>query len=135
MNAGNDSLLTVRWRDRSFVLRAPEQVALEALGIGYGVETPQPGRFYDYLATRSPTASALPSTTPSHAEPHRAARASLRCAPRTHKARDTAKARKLRVALLALALLVAFLLQPPLLGWLGFAVVCTIVMRSGDDPS
>jgi len=26
MNAGNDSLLTVRWRDRSFVLRAPEQV-------------------------------------------------------------------------------------------------------------
>jgi hypothetical protein len=25
MNAGNDSLLTVRWRDRSFVLR-PEQV-------------------------------------------------------------------------------------------------------------
>jgi hypothetical protein len=26
MNAGADSLLTVRWRDRSFVLRAPEQV-------------------------------------------------------------------------------------------------------------
>jgi hypothetical protein len=26
MNAGDDSLLTVRWRDRSFVLRAPEQV-------------------------------------------------------------------------------------------------------------
>ena len=30
MNDGNDSLLTLRWRDRSFVLRAPEQV--EALG-------------------------------------------------------------------------------------------------------
>ena len=26
MNAGADSLLTVRWRDRSFVLRVPEQV-------------------------------------------------------------------------------------------------------------
>jgi hypothetical protein len=26
MNAAADSLLTVRWRDRSFVLRAPEQV-------------------------------------------------------------------------------------------------------------
>jgi hypothetical protein len=26
MNAEADSLLTVRWRDRSFVLRAPEQV-------------------------------------------------------------------------------------------------------------
>jgi hypothetical protein len=26
MNAGAESLLTVRWRDRSFVLRAPEQV-------------------------------------------------------------------------------------------------------------
>jgi hypothetical protein len=26
MTAGADSLLTVRWRDRSFVLRAPEQV-------------------------------------------------------------------------------------------------------------
>ena len=26
MNDGNDSLLTLRWRDRSFVLRAPEQV-------------------------------------------------------------------------------------------------------------
>ena len=26
MNAGADNLLTVRWRDRSFVLRAPEQV-------------------------------------------------------------------------------------------------------------
>jgi len=26
MNAGADSLLTVRWRDRSFVLRAPEQL-------------------------------------------------------------------------------------------------------------
>jgi hypothetical protein len=26
MNAGADSLLTVRWRDRSFVLRAPQQV-------------------------------------------------------------------------------------------------------------
>ena len=26
MNAGAHSLLTVRWRDRSFVLRAPEQV-------------------------------------------------------------------------------------------------------------
>jgi hypothetical protein len=26
VNAGADSLLTVRWRDRSFVLRAPEQV-------------------------------------------------------------------------------------------------------------
>ena len=26
MNAWADSLLTVRWRDRSFVLRAPEQV-------------------------------------------------------------------------------------------------------------
>ena len=26
MNAGANSLLTVRWRDRSFVLRAPEQV-------------------------------------------------------------------------------------------------------------
>ena len=26
MNAGADGLLTVRWRDRSFVLRAPEQV-------------------------------------------------------------------------------------------------------------
>ena len=27
MHAGADSLLTVRWRDRSFVLGAPEQVA------------------------------------------------------------------------------------------------------------
>jgi hypothetical protein len=26
MNAGADSLLTVRWRDRSFVLRAPDEV-------------------------------------------------------------------------------------------------------------
>jgi hypothetical protein len=26
MNAGADSLLTVQWRDRSFVLRVPEQV-------------------------------------------------------------------------------------------------------------
>ncbi len=26
MNPGADTLLTVRWRDRSFVLRAPEQV-------------------------------------------------------------------------------------------------------------
>jgi hypothetical protein len=26
MTAGADGLLTVRWRDRSFVLRAPEQV-------------------------------------------------------------------------------------------------------------
>lgn len=26
MNAGADSLLTLRWRDRSFVLRAPEEV-------------------------------------------------------------------------------------------------------------
>jgi hypothetical protein len=26
MTAGADSLLTLRWRDRSFVLRAPEQV-------------------------------------------------------------------------------------------------------------
>jgi hypothetical protein len=26
MTAGADSVLTVRWRDRSFVLRAPEQV-------------------------------------------------------------------------------------------------------------
>jgi hypothetical protein len=26
LNAGTDTLLTVRWRDRSFVLRAPEQV-------------------------------------------------------------------------------------------------------------
>jgi hypothetical protein len=32
------------------------------------------------------------------------------------------------VVLLALALLVAFLLQPPLLGWIGFAVVCAIVL-------
>ena len=32
------------------------------------------------------------------------------------------------VVLLALALLVAFLLQPPLLGWVGFAVVCAIVL-------
>ena len=31
------------------------------------------------------------------------------------------------VVLLALALLVAFLLQPPLLGWVGFAVLCVIV--------
>jgi hypothetical protein len=31
------------------------------------------------------------------------------------------------VVLLALALLVAFLLEPPLLGWVGFAVVCAIV--------
>jgi len=31
MNAGADSLLTVRWRDRSFVLRAPEQVEELAL--------------------------------------------------------------------------------------------------------
>ena len=30
--------------------------------------------------------------------------------------------------LLALALLVAFLLEPPLLGWVGFAVVCAIVL-------
>jgi hypothetical protein len=27
MTAGADGLLTLRWRDRSFVLRAPEQVA------------------------------------------------------------------------------------------------------------
>jgi hypothetical protein len=26
MTAGTDGLLTVRWRDRSFVLRVPEQV-------------------------------------------------------------------------------------------------------------
>jgi hypothetical protein len=32
------------------------------------------------------------------------------------------------VVLLALALLVAFLLQPPLLGWVGFAVVCATVL-------
>src|SRR5947208_10869915 len=32
------------------------------------------------------------------------------------------------VVLLALALLVAFLLAPPLLGWVGFAVVCAIVL-------
>lgn len=32
------------------------------------------------------------------------------------------------VVLLALALLVAFLLRPPLLGWVGFAVVCAIVL-------
>jgi hypothetical protein len=32
------------------------------------------------------------------------------------------------VVLLALALLVAFLLEPPLLGWVGFAVVCAIVL-------
>ena len=30
--------------------------------------------------------------------------------------------------LLALALLVAFLLRPPLLGWVGFAVMCAIVL-------
>jgi hypothetical protein len=30
--------------------------------------------------------------------------------------------------LVALALLVAFLLEPPLLGWVGFAVVCAIVL-------
>jgi hypothetical protein len=32
------------------------------------------------------------------------------------------------IALLALGLLVALLLQPPLLGWVGFAVVCAIVV-------
>jgi hypothetical protein len=32
------------------------------------------------------------------------------------------------VVLLAVALLVAFLLEPPLLGWVGFAVVCAIVL-------
>jgi hypothetical protein len=32
------------------------------------------------------------------------------------------------VVLLALALLVAFLLEPPLLGWVGFVVVCAIVL-------
>jgi hypothetical protein len=32
------------------------------------------------------------------------------------------------VVLLALALLVVFLLQPPLLGWVGFAVACAIVL-------
>jgi hypothetical protein len=32
------------------------------------------------------------------------------------------------VVLIALALLVAFLLEPPLLGWVGFAVVCAIVL-------
>jgi hypothetical protein len=32
------------------------------------------------------------------------------------------------VVLLALALLVAFLVQPPLLSWVGFAVVCAIVL-------
>ena len=32
------------------------------------------------------------------------------------------------VVLLVLALLVVFLLQPPLLGWVGFAVVCAIVL-------
>jgi hypothetical protein len=31
MNAGADNLLTMRWRDRSFVLRAPEQVEELAL--------------------------------------------------------------------------------------------------------
>src|SRR3954470_11580257 len=31
MNAGADSLLTVRWRDRSFVLRVPQQVEELAL--------------------------------------------------------------------------------------------------------
>src|SRR3954462_7257813 len=31
MNAGADTLLTVRWRDRSFVLRVPEQVEELAL--------------------------------------------------------------------------------------------------------
>ena len=34
MNAGADSLLTVRWRDRSFVLRAPEQVEELAQRLG-----------------------------------------------------------------------------------------------------
>jgi hypothetical protein len=34
MNAGADSLLTVRWRDRSFVLRAPEQVGELARRLG-----------------------------------------------------------------------------------------------------
>ena len=34
MNAGADSLLTVRWRDRSFVLRAPEQVEELAVRLG-----------------------------------------------------------------------------------------------------
>jgi hypothetical protein len=32
------------------------------------------------------------------------------------------------IVVLTLALLVAFLLQPPLLGWVGFAVVCLIVL-------
>jgi Na+/melibiose symporter-like transporter len=32
------------------------------------------------------------------------------------------------VVLLALTLLVAFLLEPPLLGWVGFAVVCAILL-------
>ncbi len=35
------------------------------------------------------------------------------------------------VVLLALTLLVAFLLEPPLLGWVGFAVVCAIVLSLG----
>jgi hypothetical protein len=34
MTAGADSLLTVRWRDRSFVLRAPEQVEELAQRLG-----------------------------------------------------------------------------------------------------
>jgi hypothetical protein len=34
MTAGADSLLTVRWRDRSYVLRAPEQVEELARRLG-----------------------------------------------------------------------------------------------------
>jgi hypothetical protein len=34
MNLGDENLLTVRWRDRSFVLRAPEQVEELARRLG-----------------------------------------------------------------------------------------------------
>jgi hypothetical protein len=60
--------------------------ALETLGIGYGVETSQPGRFYEYPG--DPIANGV-GTPVNHTRPrethHRAAR-SVRRAPRTHKA-------------------------------------------------
>ena len=71
--------------------------ALEALGIGYGVESASPAGSTTTLATRSPTASALPSATHSHAEPTTAAaRATQSGARRAPKARNTTDARKVR---------------------------------------
>jgi hypothetical protein len=73
--------------------------ALEALGIGYGVETSQPGTFYEYPG--DPLANGL-GTPVSHTETrwthHRAARGSVQRAPRTHTPRDRTRARKVQGA-------------------------------------